>query len=154
MVALAVAFCGPLCRAQETAQGPAPRLAADPHVDSHIAQAIQQVSADRIRQTIEKLVSFQNRSTISAQDGESIKAGKGIGAAREWMKAEFERYSKECGGCLEVKTDTFTEHPRERIHKPTQITNVYAVLRGTDAQQANRILLVTGHYNSRNSDTL
>jgi hypothetical protein len=152
MVALAVAFFGPLCRAQETAQGPAPRLAADPHVDSHIAQAIQQVSADRIRQTIEKLVSFQNRSTISAQDAESIKAGKGIGAAREWIKAEFEGYSKDCGGCLEVKTDSFTEQPADRITKPTEITNVYAVLRGTDPQPANRIVLVTGHYDSRNSD--
>jgi len=155
-VALALAFNAPLCPAQEMAQGqgPAPRLAADPHADSHIAEAIRQVSADRIRQTIEKLVSFQNRSTISAQDEASIKAGKGIGAAREWIKAEFERYSKECGGCLEVKTDTFTEPPADRIPKPTDITNVYAVLRGTDAQQANRIMLVTGHYDSRNSDPL
>ncbi len=155
LVALALALCAPLCLAQEMAQGqgPAP-LASDAHADSHIAEAIRQVSADRIRQTIEKLVSFQNRSTISAQDEASIKAGKGIGAAREWIKAEFERYSKECGGCLEVKTDTFTEQPGERIQKPTEITNVYAVLRGTDAQQANRIVLVTGHYDSRNSDTL
>jgi hypothetical protein len=156
LVALALALCAPPCLAQEMAQGqgPAPRLASDPHVDSHIAEAIRQVSADRIRQTIEKLVSFQNRSTISAQDEESIKAGKGIGAAREWIKAEFERYSKECGGCLEVKTDRFTEQPAERIPKPTEMTNVYAVLRGSDAQQAKRIVLVTGHYDSRNSDTL
>jgi Zn-dependent M28 family amino/carboxypeptidase len=134
--------------------GPAPRLAEDPHTDSHIAEAIRQVSADRIRQTIEQLVGFNNRSTISAQDDESIKAGKGIGAAREWIKAEFERYSKDCGGCLEVKTDTFIEQPGDRIPKPTEITNVYAVLRGTDPQQANRIVLVTGHYDSRNSDPL
>jgi len=155
-IALALVFCGPLCPAQEMAQGqgPAPRLASDAHTDTHIAEAIRQVSADRIRQTIETLVSFQNRSTISAQDEASIKAGKGIGAAREWIKAEFERYSKECGGCLEVETDTFTEQPSERIPKPTEIANVYAVLRGTDAQQANRIVLVTGHYDSRNSDTL
>ena len=153
LTVLALAFCAPLCPAQEMAQGP-PRLAADRHTDSHIAEAIRQVSADHIRQTIEKLVSFQNRSTISAQDEESIKAGKGIGAAREWIKAEFERYSKDCGGCLEVKTDTFTEQPGERIPKPTEITNVYAVLRGSDPRQANRIVLVTGHYDSRNSDPL
>ena len=151
MVALALASCGPLCRAQEMAQEP-PRLAADRHTDARIAEAIRQVSADPIRQTIEKLVGFQNRSTISAQDEESIKAGKGIGAAREWIKAEFERYSKDCGGCLEVKTDSFTEQPGERIPKPTEITNVYAVLRGTDPRQASRIVLVTGHYDSRNSD--
>jgi len=120
--ALALAFCGPPCLAQEMAQGqgPAPRLASDAHTDAHIAEAIKQVSADHIRQTIERLVSFQNRSTISAQDEASIKAGKGIGAAREWIKAEFERYSKECGGCLEVKTDAFTEPPGERIPQPTR----------------------------------
>src|SRR6266478_8929987 len=156
LVALALALWVPLCLAQEVAQGqgPAPRLASDPHVDSHIAEAIRQVSADRIRQTIEKLVGFQNRSTISAQDEASIKAGTGIGAAREWIKAEFERYSKECGGCLEVKTDSFTEQPADRIPKPTQISNVYALLRGSDAELAKRIVLVTGHYDARNSDTL
>ena len=151
LVALALTFCPPLCLTQE--RGPAPRLASDPHVDLHIAEAIGQVSADQVRQTIEKLVSFQNRSTISKQDEESIKAGRGIGAAREWIKTEFERYSKECGGCLEVKTDTFTEQPGDRIPKPTEITNVYAVLHGSDPAQANRIVLVTGHYDSRNSDT-
>jgi len=139
-------------QAQERPSQEPPRLAADRHTDPRIAKAIEEVSADRIRQTIEKLVSFGNRSTISAQDEDSIKAGKGIGAAREWIKAEFERYSKECGGCLEVKTDTFTEAPGERIAKPTEITNVYAVLRGSDAKQADRIVLVTGHYDSRNSD--
>jgi hypothetical protein len=153
-IGLALAFFVPLCVAQEMAQGPPPRLAADPHVDSHIAETIRQASADHIRQTIEKLVSFGNRSTISPQDEESIKAGKGIGAAREWIKAEFERYSKECGGCLEVKTDTFTEQPADRIPKPTEITNVYAVLRGTDPAQADHIVLITGHYDSRNSDAL
>src|SRR5208337_4951573 len=119
-----------------------------------IADEIRKVSADHIQQTIDKLVSFNNRSTISVQDEGSIKAGKGIGAAREWIKAEFERYSKDCGGCLEVKTDTFTEQAGDRIPKPTEITNVYAVLRGTDPKQADRIVLVTGHYDSRNSDTL
>ena len=123
-----------------------------PGADPKIAAAMQQISPDRIRQTIEKLVGFQNRSTLSAQDEDSIKAGRGIGAAREWIKAEFERYSKDCGGCLEVKTDSFVEQPTERIPKPTTITNVYAVLRGSDPAQAGRIVLVTGHYDSRNSD--
>lgn len=120
--------------------------------DAKIAAALQEVSPDHIRQTIEKLVSFGNRSTLSEQDEDSIKAGKGIGAAREWIKSEFERYSKDCGGCLEVKTDEFVEQPAPRIPKPTTITNVYAVLRGIDPAQSKRIVLVTGHYDSRNSD--
>ena len=121
--------------------------------DPTIARVLQEISPDRIQQTIEKLVTFGNRSTISAQDEDSIKAGKGIGAAREWLESEFEGYSKHCGGCLEVKTDAFIEQPADRIKAPTRITNVYAVLRGTDPKQADRIVLVTGHYDSRNSDT-
>ena len=122
-------------------------------VDPQIAAALRQISAQRIQANIEKLVSFGTRLTISAQDPAAIAAGKGVGAAREWIKSEFERYSKDCGGCLEVKTDSFTEEPTERIPKATQITNVYAVLRGSDAANAKRIVLVSGHYDSRNSDT-
>ncbi len=121
--------------------------------DSQIAGALTQVSAQRIQATIEKLVSFQTRLTLSAQDPESIQAGHGIGAAREWIKEEFERYSRDCGGCLAVKTDSFTEGPAERIPQPTVITNVYAVLKGTNPESAHRMVLVTGHYDSRNGDT-
>ena len=130
------------------------RLEPKPPADPQIAAALARVSAQRIQANIEKLVSFQTRLTLSAQDADSIKAGHGIGAAREWIKGEFEGYSRACGGCLEVKTDGFTENPAERIPKPTVITNVYAVLKGTDPESAKRIVLVTGHYDSRNSDTL
>jgi hypothetical protein len=122
--------------------------------DGKIAAALQQVSAKRLEANIAKLVSFGTRLTVSAQDPAAIASGRGVGAAREWIKSEFERYSKECGGCLEVKTDSFTEGPVERIPRPTEITNVYAVLKGTDPGNAKRIVLVTGHYDSRNSDTL
>ena len=124
-----------------------------PPVDPKITAALMQVSAQRIQANIEKLVSFQTRLTLSAQDPDSIKNGHGIGAAREWIKEELERYSRDCGGCLEVKTDSFTEGPADRIPKPTVITNVYAVLKGTDPESAGRMALVTGHYDSRNSDT-
>src|SRR5216684_3845700 len=121
--------------------------------DGRISAALKQISAEHIRANIEKLVSFGTRSTISAQDPASIAAGRGIGAAREWIKSEFERYGKDCGGYLEVKTDSFTEPAADRIPQPTEITNVYAVLKGTDTENAKRIVLVTGHYDSRNSDT-
>ncbi|HZZ14613.1 MAG TPA: M28 family metallopeptidase [Candidatus Sulfotelmatobacter sp.] len=120
--------------------------------DAHISAALKQVSAERIRANIEKLVSFGTRMTTSAQDPGSISAGRGVGAAREWIRSEFERYSKECGGCLEVKNDSFTEPPGERIPQAIEITNVYAILKGTDAENAKRMVLVTGHYDSRNSD--
>jgi len=142
---LAIAF---IFVSQVKAQESTAPTAADPK----IANALKDVSWARIQATIEKLVNFGTRSTLSAQDSASISAGRGIGAAREWIKSEFEHYSKDCGGCLEVKTDAFTEGPVDRISQPTQITNVYAVLKGSDPEAAKRIVLVTGHYDSRNSE--
>jgi Peptidase family M28 len=137
-----------------TTSGHAQENAAKAVVDPKIVAALKEVSAERIRSNIEKLVSFGTRSTLSAQDPASISSGRGIGAAREWIRSEFETYSKDCNGCLEVKTDSFTEGPADRIPQPTQITNVYAVLKGSDPESAKHIVLVTGHYDSRNSDTL
>ena len=135
---------------RDCASAQSPAVSADPR----IAETLRQISPERIQGDIEKLVSFGTRSTLSAQDGPAIASGRGIGAAREWIKSQFESYSKDCGGCLEVKEDTFTEQPMERIPGPTPITNVYAVLKGTDPAGSKRVILVTGHYDSRNSDTL
>jgi hypothetical protein len=121
--------------------------------DPAIVEALQQVSSDRVRATIEKLVSFGNRSTLSTAETD-LPAGTGAAAAANWVEQEFKRYSAECGGCLEVKRDDFVEPgaPNTRILKPTKLTNVYAVLHGSDPAQAARRVLVTGHYDSRNSD--
>jgi acetylornithine deacetylase/succinyl-diaminopimelate desuccinylase-like protein len=148
-----VAIASALAGAQTDSNAAAESWPGTMAIDSHIAAALQQVSADRIRTNIEKLVSFGTRATISAQDPGAIQAGRGVGAAREWIKSEFESYSRDCGGCLEVKTDSFTQPPADRFPRATQITNVYAVLKGSDAENAKRIVLVTGHYDSRNSDT-
>jgi hypothetical protein len=125
-----------------------------PAVDPRITVALREISPTQIQADIEKLVSFGTRSTLSAQDPASIAAGHGIGSARAWLKSQLERYSKNCGGCLEVETDTFTQAPAERIPHPTEIVNVYAVLKGTDPEAAKRIVLVTGHYDSRVTDIL
>jgi peptidase M28-like protein len=134
-----------------------PKLPRDPA----IVQAIKAASSERVQQTIEKLVSFYTRHTLSVNNPDAATSDKGIVAARNWIKSEFERYSADCGGCLEVKTDTFVEQPQKpvegrkpRIIAPTEIQNVYAILKGTDPEQAKRIYLVTGHYDSRNSDPM
>lgn len=145
MLVLAAAFPAATQNSQPQ-ETPINAGSADPQIEA----ALKNVSAQRIQADIEKLVSFGTRLTISAQ---APAAQQGIGAAREWIKSEFERYSKDCGACLEVKTDTFTEPAGERIPNPTEITNVYAVLKGSDPESAKRIVLVTGHYDSRNSDT-
>jgi hypothetical protein len=138
----------PAMQVQAASTGGAKRL---PSPDPAIAAALKDASAERIQQTIEKLVSFYTRQTLSSDMPAS--SGKGANAAAEWIKSQFEAYSKDCGGCLEVKTDEFMQEPAPRIPKPTKITNVYAVLKGTDPANASRIVLVTGHYDSRNSDT-
>jgi hypothetical protein len=148
-----VAFCGTLAVAITVAALAQDGLRAAP-ADPQFASALRQVSAQRIQSNIEKLVSFQTRSTLSAQDPASIASGQGIGAAREWIKSEFERYSRDCHGCLEVEVDSFIETPGGRIPKPTEITNVYAVMKGSDPESSKRIVLVSGHYDSRNSDNL
>jgi hypothetical protein len=122
--------------------------------DPAIVQIIKDVSPQRAQQADEKLVSFGTRSTLSVNNPGAVTASKGIVAARNWIKSEFERISSDCNGCLEVKTDTFIEQPKgpkDRITQPTEIQNVYAILKGADPAQAKRIYLVTGHYDSRNS---
>ena len=122
-----------------------------PTPDRQIVAAMKDVSPQRIQQTIEKLVSFQSRHTLSSDAPASD--GKGINAAADWIKSELESYSKACGGCLEVMTDEFTQETGNRIPKPTKLTNVYAILKGSDPANASRIILVSGHYDSRNSET-
>ncbi|HKV95104.1 MAG TPA: M28 family peptidase [Candidatus Angelobacter sp.] len=125
--------------------------------DPVITQIIKDVSPQSARQTDEKLVSFVTRHTLSVNNPGAADSSQGIVAARNWIKSEFERISSECNGCLEVKTDTFIEQPKgpkDRINQPTEIQNVYAILKGTDPAQAKRIYLVTGHYDSRNTDIM
>src|SRR6201996_8177688 len=120
-------------------------------VDPTIAHVLQQISSQQIQHTIETLVSFHTRNTLSSME-KDLPAGQGVSAAADWIESEFKRYSDACGGCLEVRRDTFTESPQSRIPQPTTITNVYAILRGSDPAQAKRMYLVTGHYDSRNTD--
>src|SRR6478672_2467683 len=143
-------------KTRSAASEPAEKPSATPkrERDPAIIQIIKDVSPQHAQQTDEKLVSFGTRSTLSVNNPDAATSSQGIVAARNWIKAEFEKISAECNGCLEVKTDTFIEQPKgpkDRITQPTEIQNVYAILKGTDPAQAKRMYLVTGHYDSRNS---
>lgn len=139
--------CAPLIAAEQR------RTAKAPEADPQISAAVKEVSPARVKATIEKLVSFYNRSTLSPADAASIAKGRGVGAAREWIRSEFERYSKDCGGCLKVEMQSFTvSPPARRIPHPTEIVNVIATMQGADPANAGRVYLVSGHYDSRNSD--
>jgi hypothetical protein len=119
--------------------------------DPAIARALTQISTRRIQSTIETLVAFGTRHTLSSGMAD-LPSGQGINAAADWIESEFRRYSDACHGCLEIKRDAFVEGPEERVPSPTPMTNVYAVLRGTDPAQASRRIVVSGHYDSLMSD--
>jgi hypothetical protein len=138
-LSLAVAFAS----AQEMSLSAAPP-------DPQITAALAEISSSQIQRNIETLAGFYTRQTVSA--GTPAMSGKGIDAAADWIDGEFRKYSSQCGDCLQVKTDQFIQQPGARVPEATTITNVYAILRGTDPANADRIYLVTGHYDSRNSD--
>jgi Peptidase family M28 len=134
-----------------------PALPAPP--DASIARALGAIQPARIQETINTLVRFGTRSTLSSMDTDQP-AGEGINAAANWIGAQFEAISKDCNGCLEVHRDVFTVDPSQggpwkgRIPRPTRLTNIYAILPGTDPVQGKRMYLVTGHYDSRNTNVL
>ncbi len=125
------------------------RIAAQ-QLDPKIEAALRTISPVAVRGDIAALVGFRNRSTLSSMTP-NLPPNTGVTAAADWLFAQYSAISKDCGGCLEVKRDTFTEQPMSRIPIPTTITNVYAVLKGTDPAQGSRTVLVTGHYDSRNT---
>lgn len=106
------------------------------------------VSAERIQADIETLVSFGTRHTLSETASET----RGIGAARRWIEAEFNRISSACGGCLEVFTVGDTVSGANRIPDPVEVVNVVALLRGT--QHPQRIVMMSGDIDSRVSDAM
>ncbi|MBK9154738.1 MAG: M28 family metallopeptidase [Chloracidobacterium sp.] len=111
-------------------------------VDPEVEKMIRAVSARRIEADIRKLVSFGTRNTLSVQDDPA----RGIGAARDWIFAEFQKISADCGNCLTVEKQSFVQPKAARIPEPTTLTNVIATLKG--ATDPARTYVVSGHYDS------
>lgn len=123
---------------------------APPRVDKRLYQIAEAPSADRIEADIRTLVNFGTRHTLS----DTVSQTRGIGAARRWIKAEFERISADCEGCLEVfYQDTLVPaEGNRRIPEDTRVVNVVAVQRGT--QFPDRYVIMSGDIDSRVTDPL
>ncbi len=106
------------------------------------------VSAERIEQDITKLVSFGTRHTLSETESET----RGIGAARRWIKAEFDKISAACGGCLEVYYQSEVISGEARIPDATEVVSVIAVQRGK--VDPNRYVIMSGDIDSRVTDVM
>ncbi len=113
-----------------------------PKPNAEITKMMNEISAARLEADVRKLASFGTRNTLSAQDNPT----RGIGAARDWLYAEFQKISEACGGCLTVEKQSFEQPVAPRIPKPTILTNVVATLKGTS--DPDRIYIVSGHYDS------
>jgi hypothetical protein len=113
-----------------------------------VERIVAAVSPQRIEATIRKLVSFQTRHTMSDTVSDTV----GIGAARRWIKSELERCG--AGTRLQVAFDSHITPVSARISRPTEIVNVVATLPGTQDAARDRMYVVSGHYDSRNTDIM
>jgi hypothetical protein len=109
---------------------------------------LREIDPRRIEAIVRKLVSFGTRHTLSSQDDPV----RGIGAARDWIFAELQRYAARSGGRMSVELQSFVQPVSPRVPAPTTITNVIATLRGSVTPE--RIYVVTGHYDSRVTDVM
>lgn len=116
--------------------------------DENIYKIIDSVSSERIESDISTLANFGTRNTFS----DTISNTRGIGAARRWIKAEFETVSKDCNNCLDVfyQKDLVKAQGNDRIPSDTWIVNVAAIQKGT--KYPNRYIIMSGDIDSRNSD--
>lgn len=110
--------------------------------NAEVAAMLKEISAKNIEATIRKLVSFGTRNTLSEQNDPA----RGVGAARDWLYAEFQKISADCGGRLLVEKQTFLQEKANRVPEPTNLTNVVATLKGTT--DPTRVYVVSGHYDS------
>ncbi|MGK5025296.1 M20/M25/M40 family metallo-hydrolase [Janthinobacterium sp. RB2R34] len=139
-----------LCGVTVAAEAPATAAAAQDPLQPAIAQVVAGISPQRIEGYVHKLVSFETRHTMS----DTVSDTRGIGAARRWIKAELERCGAQAGGRLQVAFDSHVTPVSKRISRPTEIVNVVATLPGSDPQSAQRIYVVSGHYDSRATDVM
>lgn len=119
-----------------------------PSEDMRLYDIANHTSATRIGKDVAKLVSFGTRHSLSETQSET----QGIGAARRWIKAQFEAISRECGGCLEVITIADTVSGENRIPDATEIISVIAIQRGQ--HEPNRMVMMSGDIDSRISDPM
>lgn len=123
---------------------------APPQVDLRMYDIINAVSAERLENDIRILAGFGTRNTFS----DTVSDKRGIGAARRWIKQEFDNISKACNNCLEVfyQKDMVTQEGNRRVPKDAWVVNVVAIQRGTD--YPNNFIIMSGDIDSRASNTM
>ncbi len=120
------------------------------HKDPSIESLVAQISSDSLKATIQKLVSFGTRATLST----TTDPKKGIGAARNWVLGRFQTFAQQSEGRMTASIENWMLKPDgKRVNKEHEIGNVMATLKGTDPAD-DRIFLVSGHIDSRNTNVM
>lgn len=116
--------------------------------DARLYDIIEKISSERIQADITTLANFGTRHTLS----DTISPTRGIGAARRWIKKEFETISEACNNCLQVfyQKDLIAKGANDRITKDVLVVNVAAVQKGS--KYPNRYIIMSGDIDSRVSD--
>jgi hypothetical protein len=118
------------------------------HADRALRRILDDVDPERIRHTVETLVGFGTRHTLSTQTDPD----RGIGAARDWILSELQSYAAASGGRMTAEVQSYTQDVGPRVDTPTVISNVIATLSGTE--DSARTYVVSGHYDSRVTDVM
>jgi Peptidase family M28 len=119
-------------------------------VSKDVRQMLSDVSSSNIEASIQKLVSFGTRHTLSSQTDPN----RGIGAATQWVFDQLQQDAAASGGRMTVEKQSFVQPPGPRIPVPTTITNVIATLHGSQVDSPGRTYVVSGHLDSRVTDVL
>src|SRR6266566_6268653 len=115
-----------------------------PRRNAQISKIVSEIDARNIENTIRKLVSFGSRNTLSDQNDPN----RGIGAARDWLYGEFMKAAQRSNGRMTIEKQTFEQAKGARVPQPTMLTNIVATLKGAQSESANRVYVVSGHYDS------
>lgn len=116
--------------------------------DPEIKQMVDEISRENIEIYVRKLVSFNTRHNLSAQNDPN----QGIGAAWNWIKSEMEKSIPSSNGRLSVAFETYKVGGEgQRIKEEIELRNVVATLKGTDPAD-DRIFLISAHFDSRAAD--
>jgi len=129
---------------QSIAQSSGRRLQSPNNRNRNIATIVREIDAKNIERTIRQLVAFGTRNTLSEQNDPK----RGIGAARDWLYAEFLKVAETSGGRMTVEKQSFEQPKAQRVPQPTILTNIVATLKGTQPESADRVYVVSGHYDS------
>lgn len=140
------ATAGPRDPAEPPQNRPHPKILARP------AGAIIRQSIDEkgMRALIHELVSCGTRLTLSSWTDPK----RGIGCGRDFVVARLNAIAKESGGKLEVVVDKFESKSERTGPNPVHLENVYAILKGSDAQLAKNVFIVVGDMDSRPSNVM